>query len=263
MDSSSRRAYTAVPLPIWRELLSGIEMVWLRRSPVYWGFGVPQGDGSGVVVIPGLLSSDFHCAEFCAWLARIGYRAYPSGVGLNAECPNLLLPRVAETIDNVYRFTRRRVHIVGHSLGGLLARVLAARMPERVSSVITLSSPFRQVAAHPAVLNVVIGVRKLILERHGRGVLSDCFTGLCTCDFARALNQELLGSVCQTAIYTKVEGMVDWRSCITGDLSIDCEVPSTHTGLIFNPVVYELVAHRLARAFRERSRCRGCPHDRI
>ena len=36
-----RRSHRAVPLPIWHELLVGVEMVYLRLSPVYWGFGIP------------------------------------------------------------------------------------------------------------------------------------------------------------------------------------------------------------------------------
>jgi len=240
--------YTAVALPIWQELLGSIEVACLRISPVYRGLGVPHGDGSAVVVIPGLLSTDLHCLEFCGWLQRIGYRTYPSRVGLNADCPNLLLPRVAETVENAFRFTGRRVHVVGHSLGGLLAYVLGVRMPEQIRSVITLSSPFRRIAAHPFVLAAALGVRSFILKAHGKDVLPYCFTSACTCDFVRALNQEIPASVRQIAVYTKADGMVDWRSCITGDPSRDYEVRSTHTGLIFNPIVYELVARQLARA---------------
>jgi triacylglycerol lipase len=162
-----RLAHQARPLPIWRELLFGVEVAFLRSSPVYWGFGVPSGDRSAVVVIPGLLSTDFHCAEFCAWLERIGYVARPSGVGRNDECPNLLLDRVAETVDGMYHATGKRVHVIGHSLGGLLALALAARMPRRVESVVTLSSPFRGIAAHPAILATATAVRYWILKHHG------------------------------------------------------------------------------------------------
>jgi hypothetical protein len=52
-----RKEYEAVSLPIWQELLVGFEMATLRISPVYWGFGVPEGDGSAVVVIPGFMTT--------------------------------------------------------------------------------------------------------------------------------------------------------------------------------------------------------------
>jgi len=52
--------------------------------------------------------------------------------------------------------------------------------------------------------------------------------------------------VAQTAIYTKSDGIVDWRACVTGDPQIDCEVQGTHVGLVFNPAVYRVLAARLA-----------------
>src|SRR5262249_12051954 len=119
--SGVRKDHEPVSLPIWQELLVGVEMVYLRVSPVYWGYGIPRGDGAGAVVIPGFLGTDLYLAEFRAWLSRIGYEAYFSGIGLNAECPNLLIKqRLNETIDRAYRTTRRKVHLIGHSLGGVL-----------------------------------------------------------------------------------------------------------------------------------------------
>jgi triacylglycerol lipase len=51
-------------LPIWHELLAGVEIAYLRVSPVCWGYGIPRGDGSAVVVIPGFLMTDFYLGEF-------------------------------------------------------------------------------------------------------------------------------------------------------------------------------------------------------
>ena len=242
-----RRDYESVELPIWQELLAGMEMLYLRISPAYWGFGIPHGDGSAVVVIPGFLGTDLYLTEFRMWLGRIGYRPYVSGVGWNAECPNLLIRyRLEQTIQKAYQSTGRKVHLIGHSLGGVLARAAASQMPDRVASVITLGSPFRGVAIHPSVLRLAELVRGQILERHGEGVLPDCYTGACTCDFLESLDRSLPRSVAQTAIYTKTDGIVDWRVCRTGRPTFDFEVSGTHIGLVFNPMVYDLVARRLA-----------------
>jgi hypothetical protein len=54
--------------------------------------------------------------------------------------------------------------------------------------------------------------------------------------------------VAQTAIYTRSDGIVDWRYCVTGDPEIDCEVSGTHVGLVFNPAVYRILAGRFARS---------------
>ena len=244
-----RKEYESTPLPIWQELLVGVEMAVLKVSPVYWGFGIPHGDGSAVIVLPGFLLTDLYLAEFRAWLSRIGYRSYYSGIGLNAECPNLLIrQRLDETIQQAWRATGRKIHLVGHSLGGVLARSVASQMPERIASVITLASPFGGVTIHPSVLRAAESVRLQILSRHGEGVLPACYTGACTCAFLESLARRFPRSVRQTAIYTKSDGIVDWHVCKTGKAGLDFEVQGTHIGLVFNPHVYELVARRLAGA---------------
>lgn len=237
----------SVSLPIWQELLVGVELLYLRISPVYWGYGVPQGDGSAVVVVPGFLGTDLYLTQFRSWLRRMGYESYYSGIGLNAECPNLLIRhRLNETIDKAYAATGKKIHLIGHSLGGTLARAAAADRPDRVASVITLGAPIRGLSAHPSILRTAQLVRRQILDRHGDGVMPDCYTGACTCAFIDSLMKKFPKGVRQTCIYTKTDGIVDWKVCKTGDPNIDFEVSATHLGLVFSPLVYMLVARRLA-----------------
>lgn len=236
-------------VPMWQEALFGVEMLMLRAAPSYYGLGVPRGDDSGVLVIPGFLGTDLYLMEMYAWLRRIGYHAYFSGIGLNAECPNLLIQRrLNETIDRARLETGGKVHLIGHSLGGIIARSAASQRPDDIASVITLGSPFRGTVAHSRVLRAAEMVRKNILRNNGPGVLPACYTGRCTCDFLDSLRRDLPGSIGETAVYTRSDGVVDWHYCITGDASVDVEVPGTHIGLAFNPAVYETIARRLANA---------------
>lgn len=228
-------------------MLVGIEMVYLRLSPVYWGFGIPAGDGSAVVVIPAFLMTDLYLTEFRSWISRIGYKAYYSGIGMNAECPNLLIQyKLTQTIEKAYKETGRKIHLVGHSLGGVIARAAAYQMPDRIASVITLGSPFRGVSVHESILRAAQLVRGQILERHGDAVLPACYTAGCTCNFLESLVVKLPKTVAETAVYTKSDGIVDWRVCRTGNPDVDFEVSATHIGLAFNPIVFDVVAHRLA-----------------
>src|SRR5207302_6989900 len=97
-------------VPMWQEALFGVEVLLLHATPVYYGLGVPRGDGSGVVVIPGFLGTDLYLMELHAWLKRIGYQPFFSGIGLNAECPNLLIQRsLNETIEKARAQTRRKI----------------------------------------------------------------------------------------------------------------------------------------------------------
>lgn len=233
----------------WTEALFAAEILFLHATPVYYGFGVPRGDGSAVVIIPGFLGTDLYLMELHGWLERIGYRPYFSGIGINAECPNLLVQRhLNRTIEKALTDTERRIHLIGHSLGGVIARSVASQRPGDVASVITLASPFRGTATSRAVLHAADAIRLRILKEHGQRVLPDCYTGRCTCNFVDSLKRDIPGSMFETAIYTRDDGIVDWRYCMTGNAEADFEVPGTHIGMAFNPSVYTIVADRLAKA---------------
>jgi triacylglycerol lipase len=236
-------------IPIWKEALFGAELLLLHASPIYYGLGVPHGDGSAVVVIPGFLGSDIYMAHMSSWLSRVGYRPYLSGIRCNAECPNLLIKYcLAQIMEKALRETGRKVHLIGHSLGGIMARSIALQRPEDVASVISLASPFRGKVLQRSVMQATAAVREQIIEEHGEGVLPECYTAQCTCDFVNSLLHKMSAPVMQTAIYTRDDGIVDWRYCKTGDPDNDFEVAGTHIGLVFNPAVYCIIATRLAEA---------------
>lgn len=236
-------------ISIWKEAFFGAELLLLHASPTYYGFGVPRGDGSAVVVIPGFLGTDEYLQPLHTWLSRIGYTSYLSGIGLNAECPNLLIKyKLKSTIDRAIRETKRKVHLVGHSLGGVIARAIAEQRPDDIASVITVASPFRGAVAHSSILRAAGMVRSQIIEECGKAVLPDCYTSRCTCDFVCSLRTSLPDSIAQTAIYTRDDGVVDWECCITEDPDVDVEVSGTHIGLAFNASVYRVIGERLSRA---------------
>lgn len=248
-DLGVRGQEAQADVPIWNEALFGAELLLLHASPVYYGLGVPRGDGSAVIVIPGFLGTDLYVTHLHSWLQRIGYRSYLSGIGMNAECPNLLIRyRLVETVKKAVAATGRKVHLIGHSLGGIIARSLAAQRPKDVASVITLAAPFRGTVMHHSVLQAAKVVRSHILSVHGDRVLPECYTPRCTCDFLSSLRCHMPASVAATAIYTRDDGMVDSRFCKTGKPGCDFEVSGTHVGLVFNPSVYTIIADRLADA---------------
>src|SRR4051794_13181001 len=107
--------------PLWREYLVGLEWAALRASPVYYGLGVPRGDNSAVIAIPGFMGTDLYLRELHWWLGRMGYRSYLSEIGRNADCLDLLVDRLLDRIAKAHAETGRAVHLIGHSLGGMLA----------------------------------------------------------------------------------------------------------------------------------------------
>ena len=236
------KEHTPTSRPIWREALVGLEWLALHLSPVYYGQGVPHGDQSAVVVVPGFLATDHYLFELRDWLRRIGYRPYFSQIGWNAACPNILVERLAQTIARARAETEGKVHLIGHSLGGLLARAAATLQPDSVASLITLAAPFRGLRSHPLLLNMAELVRAFILNRPQ----PDCYTGHCQCPAVASLLQPFPPTIKQTAIFTKSDGIVDWQVCVHEDPAHNFEVAATHVGLAFSADAYRVIARSLA-----------------
>jgi len=242
--------YQPTGRPLWLEVLFPLDWVLLHASPVYYGYGVPHGNGrSAVVLVPGFLGSDRYLTELYLWLRRIGYRPYFSSIGRNMDCPELLTQRLLQTIHRAYEETGQPVMIIGHSLGGMLARAAAFREPTEVRQVIAMGSPFRSVSAHPAVLSAANFVRgNIVRARKRRNEVSpDCYTPECSCAFVAALKDEHKPArFRRNAIYSRLDGVVDWRSCIEDEEELNREVTATHIGMAFNPDVYRTLANLLA-----------------
>jgi pimeloyl-ACP methyl ester carboxylesterase len=236
---------TAMP-PIWKETLWPIEWMSLRLSPVYFGIGVPRGDGSPVILVPGFLGTDAYLLDLYLWLKRIGYRPCMSGIGVNAECPGRLTEKVVRTAEKARAETGRSVRLIGHSLGGIIGRRACVERPELFSQLISLGSPVQGISAHPA-----IGAAVSLL-RFGMSAFSfepgDCLSERCSCSFVSRLVEPLPGNVDHASIYTRHDGVVPWRDARHPDESLNHEVGGTHIGLVYNVRAYRAVAALLAKA---------------
>ena len=231
--------YQPTNRPMWIEALFPLDWMALHCSPVYYGYGVPRGNGEPVVLVPGFLGSDRYLTEMHLWLRRVGYRPYFSGIGRNVDCPELLTQRLVMTVKQAWTDTHEPVTIIGHSLGGMLARAAGHREPDLVKQVITMGSPFQSVRAHPLVLSAANFVRSNIVRerKHRSEVTNSCFTPQCSCGFVTSLKDASPDDFERNAIYSKLDGVVDWRSCVEDDPALNREVTATHVGMAFNPDV--------------------------
>ena len=93
-----------------------------------------------MLVIPGFLATDRTTMELRRALARAGWRAHPWLLGLNTGAKRDTLELLEKRLDGLK--DRRRVLLVGWSLGGMFARQLAHRCPGKVRGVVTMGSPF-------------------------------------------------------------------------------------------------------------------------
>ena len=113
----------------------------LVTDPVFWGMDVPRGDGHPVLLIPGLLANDDYLRPMSNWLGRHGYSPIWSGLRIDPGFSESAIRRITERVEQEHQSTGSRVSIIGHSMGGALARAAALRVPNAVRHVITLGSP--------------------------------------------------------------------------------------------------------------------------
>jgi triacylglycerol lipase len=234
--------------PLWRELFAGMDWLALMRSPVYRGEGVPHGNGEPVVVVPGFMASDCYLTELRLWLERIGYHAIPSGISRNADCPAVLRDQLLETVAEVNAREGAKPALVGHSLGGLLATMVAHAAPEQVGGVIALGSPLdSRYGAHPFVMDLAERVRRGELRAFGMGLnASDGCMVDCGCPLEPRCRPRGRDGVPLFSVFSRSDGIVDWRGCLQPDPGANDEVEGTHCGLVVNPGVYQAIGHRLA-----------------
>jgi len=234
--------------PLWREVMWPTEWLRLRVDPVFYGFNVPHGNGEPVLLVPGFMAGDVIMLEMHRWLKRIGYNASLSGILSNTDCPEATATRLLDRVRRIHRETGQKVKLVGHSLGGMLSKYLVQREPELIDRVITMGSPFQSlVKAHPAVVGIWETLKLNKMGTVGSNLKPSCATGFCTCGFVQSILQPATVLPPQFAIYSKLDGVVDWESCIEDDAKMNTQVSCTHIGMIVNHSVYRAVASRLSQ----------------
>jgi pimeloyl-ACP methyl ester carboxylesterase len=208
--------------PLWRESRMGLEWAALRRSDVFRGAGVPDGGGRGVLLIPGFLAGDGSLGTMTQWLRAAGYRTKRAGIRSNIACSEVACSRLEERLECLTARTGQRVVIVGQSRGGVFAKALGARRPDLVAGVVTLGGG---------------PVPGLISWR--------CLRGECCARFRDALTGPLPPEVGYVALYSRSDGIVDWRSCMDPDADACVEVHASHCGMGMNAEVYRAIARAL------------------
>lgn len=251
--SDKQSSYCGLPaapasLPIWRELFFPAEWLGLVISPVYRGGGVARGNREPVVLVPGFLASDLSLQEMHLWLERIGYDPHAGGIGIYLDCPDMELAKLVEQIEKVSRETGQAVRLVAHSLGGTLARAAAARRPELVAQVITLGSPIHELRIHRFVIRLSRAVESITPspEDVPRAHNGHFHSGSCSCELWDAMTQHLPAEMPHASIYSKTDGIVDWRSSVDDPPGVNREVQASHIGLLVNAQAYKAIAELLA-----------------
>jgi triacylglycerol lipase len=231
--------------PIWLEGRVLTEFQALGRDPVIAGVGVPHGHDDPVLLIPGYLAGDPSLSTMTHWLRRLGYRTAKAGMRANVDCTTAAVRRLEERVEELVDRRGRPVSIVGQSRGGTFAIALARKRPDLVNGIVCLGSPLLDpLAVHPLV-RVNIAIMGLLGTLGLPGLFSQsCISGDCCAALREQSSAALPDGPGFVSIYSRTDGIVDWRSCLHPDAE-HVEVRASHCGMGVNAEVYRAVAAAL------------------
>ena len=223
-------------------LLQALEAAWLPLETA--GFlalrpllrTIGRGDQHPVLILPGFGASDDSTVPLRWTLRGQGYWVHAWGLGRNIGPTARAVTGMRERLEELHSQHGRTVTLIGQSLGGIYARVLAREAPESVRQVITLGSPYRMVdgdrSAAQAMWDQVKHLHDGDLEVLG----------------LREQDRPPL-VVPATSFYSRTDGVAPWQTCIdeVREHTENIEVRGSHVGMGVNPAVVYAILDRLSQ----------------
>jgi triacylglycerol lipase len=235
-----------------REMLTMVDLGALLADPVFYGIGVPRGDGKPVVVIPGLLGNDLYLQPLRRWLGCVGYSPIRSTLEFNAGCMQRLREQIHEEIMRRIEGDPRQIALIGHSRGGVMAWALASQLQEKVSHLVLLGSPvasFRASVANgnPYAPAGTVGWMLMRISEKLREILDpDCNYPKCGCALVNDVMSHLSARTAILSIHGS-EDLVVGETAQSMSVGQNVLVNTSHVGLVYNAQVYRALGRFLAR----------------
>jgi pimeloyl-ACP methyl ester carboxylesterase len=216
-----------------------------RRTPYA---SRPPRASEPVLLVPGFLAGDASLGPMSRTLRHQGFRTYRADIRAIVGCTRAAADQLEERLEEVSQRRGSRVRIVGHSLGGMLARGVGARRPDLVAGIVTMGSPVLAPGAHHVSLARSVDVLVRLNRAGLRAFMAeDCVAGHCARESFDQARAPLPDGVDFTAIFSRRDGIIDWRACLD-PAALAVEVRSSHLGMAFDPAVIAAVSAALRAA---------------
>lgn len=184
----------------------------------------PKGDGHPVMVIPGIGADDHTTLILRHYLTDRGYAVTGWGQGINRGDGAGVREALVQRSVELEAASGRTVSLVGWSMGGVFARMLAHQHTRSVRRVVTLGTPF---AGDEQGTNAGWAYR--LLNGWSPAGLKRSTLGCAATAAAR---------VPTTSIYSRTDGVVSWHNSVAPQhdtLSENIEVHASHLGIGAHP----------------------------
>lgn len=202
----------------------------LWRAPAL--ASAPRGDGRPVMVLPGYRADEASMRPLGRYLRFLGYDVHDWPCGRNRGDVEAYVERTGARC-RVLADGRQPITLIGWSLGGVVARETARLHEPAVREVITIGSPIVGGPKYTAVSARFAERAKIDLDTFEREVHARNCLGI---------KQPV------TSIYSKLDGIVDWRASVDRYNAHARNIPvlSSHFGLGVNGSVWRHIADTLA-----------------
>lgn len=200
-------------------------------SPLFGA--LPPGPTRHVLVVPGFCADDSSTRHLRRLLGRLGHQAHGWELGRNYGPTAERIERLQHRLRSLSDEAGEPIAVIGWSLGGIYARVLALWEPDSVDQVITLGSPFNIEQGERTTVSPLYN----LLERRNGFIKR-----------AGDISLDPLGCPA-TSIYSRSDGVVSWATCLQtpGPRAENIEVRGSHTGLGVNIAAAYVIVDRLRR----------------
>ena len=191
-----------------------------------------------VLLMPPYLGNDNSTRFVRKYLKSVGFKTYKWDLGVNM-INSKSLPKLIEKLDEIYEKHQEKVSLVGWSGGGIFAKIIANRYPEKVEKLITIGSPVWGVQnMKTPIIKTIEFVRGTKLKERNLKFIKEL---------------EVIPKVPITCIYTKTDGLIPWKNCMEAETYRNdiknVEVFGSHCGLGANATVLLTVANALNENF--------------
>lgn len=228
--------------PVHLELRAPLELRLLKRSPLWHGENIPNGEGRPVLIIPGFLAAPRGADAIHQILNRAGWRAEIASVGRNSGPAYVGVDAAHADMRRLHEESNQPVTVIGHSRGGQFARILAVRHPEHIRQVVAVGTPL--LVKYPDFAAVKLPAE--VLDRGWRaGAFGEVFPER-ESDVDRDRYAAFPEHIDFVSIYSRTDGIVDWRTSIEA-AAHTIEISASHRGMLNSIAGVEAIATALDR----------------